>query len=101
MNRRMVIKSKFRFTVFLIILMIAAVTMLNTVLGFNISNGNTEKNYIQVEISSGDTLWDIASTYAGDEVDTRDAIHQICTINDINAGDLVDGMIIDVPEDFN
>ena len=52
--------------------MIAAVTMLNTVLGFNISNGNTEKNYIQVEISSGDTLWDIASTYAGDEVDTRE-----------------------------
>lgn len=100
MNKHMVIKSKVRFTAFLIIAMILAVTLLNMILGLNISNGDTEKNYIQVEISDGDTLWDIASIYAGDDVDTRAAVHQICTINNIKAGDIFDGMLIDVPEEF-
>ena len=100
MNKHIVIKSKLRLTIFLVIMMLLAVTMINTVLGMNEATGNTEKSYIKVEVAAGDTLWDIADIYADDSVDMREAVYQICKINDIKAGDLKEGMTLSIPEEF-
>lgn len=100
MNKRKVIKSKLRFTVFMIIVMILSVTSINTVLGLNKAAGTTEKKYIQIEVSAGDTLWNIAGLYAGENTDIRDAVHQICKINGIKADDLTEGLILNIPEEF-
>ena len=52
---------------------------------------------MDVEIKSGDTLWNIAETYMPDNMDTRKAVYQICSLNDISADELYAGMTIQVP----
>lgn len=95
--KKLVIKSKVRFTIFLVVVMLLSVTMLNAIIGFNDVAGSSEKEYISVEVCSGDTLWNIANTYMSETYDTREAVYEICTINDINAADLHEGMILKIP----
>lgn len=99
-NRGLVIKSKFRFTIFIAVVIVMFVTVFNTAVGFTDATGSTEKQYIQVEVSAGDTLWDIANMYSSDNDDTRSKVHKICQINDIKASDLTSGMILDIPADL-
>ncbi len=94
------IKSKFRFTMFISIMLILSITFINTILGLNETNGTINKSYIQVEVSHGDTIWKIASEYANNSVDTREAVYYICKINNIKADELTAGMILNIPKDF-
>ena len=50
-----------------------------------------------VDIMPGDTLWSIAETYMSDTDDIRQAIYELCSINDITASQLYAGMTIQVP----
>lgn len=94
------ITSKFRFITSMVIMVGLAVSVFSAVSGLNISRAETVKEYIQVEICYGDTLWDIANTYKSDDTDTRKAVYEICKTNDIEASDLTPGMTISVPEDL-
>ena len=53
--------------------------------------------YMDVEVKSGDTLWNIAQDYMPDDMDTRKAVFQLCSLNDISADQLYAGMTIQVP----
>ncbi len=94
------ITSKFRFITSMIIMIGLSVGIFGAVSGLDISRAITKPQYIQVEICYGDTLWDIASKYKSEDTDTRKAVFEICRTNDIEAGDLVPGMKIDVPKDL-
>ena len=52
---------------------------------------------MDVEVKSGDTLWNIAQDYMPDDMDTRKAVFQLCSLNDISADQLYAGMTIQVP----
>ena len=91
------IKSQFRFTLFICICVISIVALSNTVLGFNDASGLTKVNYAEIEIQSGDTIWEIASSFNNDGLDIRKVVHEICEINEITADQLHPGMIIQVP----
>ena len=53
--------------------------------------------YKSVIVRSGDTLWDIASKYSGPSKDVRNLVKEMCTLNDVNPGNIYPGQIIKVP----
>jgi len=91
------IKSRTRFTAFVVIMILMSVTSVNSMLGLYDASSLTAQEYIDVEINTGDTLWDIAATYMPDDVDTRRAVHKLCSINDISANEIYPGQTIKVP----
>ncbi|MDD7216410.1 MAG: LysM peptidoglycan-binding domain-containing protein [Firmicutes bacterium] len=97
MSKNYRIKSRFRFTVFVVLTIVLMTTAANFALGLNTAASSTVQEYMDVEIKSGDTLWNIAETYMPDNMDTRKAVYQICSLNDISADELYAGMTIQVP----
>lgn len=95
-THRYTIKSRFRFSVFVAIIMVLSISCINTAIGLNTAKGSSPERYMEVQVSAGDTLWDISETYL-DSMDTREGIYTICQVNDITADQLVDGMILSIP----
>ena len=97
MTRRYRVTNRFRFTVFVTIMIILITTLVNFALGLNTAESLTYVEYMDLEIMSGDTLWSIAETYMSDSDDIRVAVYELCKINDISADQLQAGMTIQVP----
>ena len=85
------IKSRFRFTVFIAILIMLSVAGMNTILGMNDVSGETGKEYMQIEVVAGDTLWDIADKYMESDMDPREAVYIIKETNNLNSSTLTPG----------
>lgn len=92
------IKSKFKFTTSITVTIIVFVFMVNTVLGMNDVSSLTKHEMIEVEIQSGDTLWNIASEYGPHSADPRTIVYEICSLNDISADSIYPGQIILIPD---
>lgn len=97
-NRKHIrIKSRFRFTAFVTILIIMAVVGFNTIFGMNIVSGESEKEYTTIEVIAGQTLWDIADTYMSDDMDKRQAVYELQKENDLDSAVIEPGQKIKVP----
>ena len=72
----------------------------NTIIGLNDVNSDTQVTYEKVIVSAGDTLWDIASSYVGDNGDIRHAIYEICNVNDISADEVYAGEELLIPDNL-
>ncbi len=96
-RKRYRIKSKFRFITSMVIILCMIVGAVSLITGTYKSLALTKDQYAQVEVSYGDTLWAIANEYKSENTDTRRAVFEICKANDIEATDLVPGMVISVP----
>ena len=97
-GKRYRIKSEFRFTLFLLVCIILIFLMGNAFIVLNPAVSLTEKNYETVEIFTGDTLWEIASEYAPDNMDIRRAVYKLQALNNLSAADLMPGMVIKIPD---
>ena len=97
MNKKYRIASKFRFTMFLVVMILCLMTAIGTLLGFNTVNSASVNQYNQVHVEAGDTLWTIACEYAPDDIDVRKVVYDICDVNEIQADQLVAGQKIIVP----
>ena len=97
MKKRYRITSKFRFTVFLVIMILCVMTAVTTLLGFNTVSSASLDQYNLVNVESGDTLWNIACEYGPDDMDVRKVVHDICNVNEISADELTAGSKIIVP----
>lgn len=97
-RKRYRITSKFRFITSIILILMLATVAFNFITGLYVSTALTKPQYTNVQITYGDTLWDIACRYKSDDTDVRKAVYDICMANDIEASDLEPGMIIKVPE---
>lgn len=97
MTRRYRVANRFRFTVFVALMIILITTVANFALGLNTADSLTYVEYMDLEVVSGDTLWSIAETYMSDSDDIRVAVYELCKINDISADQLQAGMTIQVP----
>ena len=91
------IKSRIRFFSFILVAMLLTVTAMNTILGFNNAEGQTKDQYTIVEVTYGDTIWDIAREHLSDDMDLRDAVHMIMSINNITAEELQPGQSLKIP----
>lgn len=98
MTRRIRIKSKSRFLIFLLICMFILTGVFNTMTGaYDAIASDSPQSYISVNVSSGDTLWDIAETYMPQDMDTREAVYIIKKVNNISST-VRDGQTILIPE---
>ena len=96
-GKRYQIKSRSRFTVFVIFSIVLFIMVSNTILGFNNASSLTQKEYTEITVQSGDTLWNIAKTYMPENTDIRDSVYTLCQINNIAAHELKAGQTILVP----
>lgn len=93
------IKSKFRFTVFVVFIIVLTAFLTSTILGLNdAASLSEEPNYHHVQVQAGDTLWNIAAEYGPPNTDRRKVIYEICLLNEIDANSLQPGQSILVPE---
>lgn len=97
MTKKYRVSSKFRFTVFMTVFIIIAVSAIGMMLGFNTVNSSSKDIYNQVQIEAGDTLWDIAVEYGPENSDVRKIVREICDLNEITADSLYIGQRIIVP----
>lgn len=95
-KKRYRIKSRLRFTAFVVVMMLAVLTGANGVLGIYDAASLTKIEYKTVSIENGDTLWEIAAEYMPN-TEIRRAVHKLCTINNLEAGQIYPGQIIKVP----
>ena len=97
MTKRYRVVNKFRFTFFVVLMILAITTFANFALGLNSADILTRLTYMDYEITDGDTLWTIAETYMTDASDIREAVYELCQLNEISAGELYVGMTIQIP----
>ncbi len=58
----------------------------------------TYKYYTNIQIKSGDTLWNIASEYATDEYsDVNEYIEEVCALNHISEDEIHAGQYLVIP----
>lgn len=91
------LKSRFRFTIFVIFMMLMLVTGSNTILGINDASSLTKPEYASIQIEYGDTLWDLASEYNQEGKDIRKFVYEICELNEISADSIYPGLNILIP----
>lgn len=96
-RRKYRVKSKARFTLFIVIIMLIASAGITTVLGINNVNGESQQKYINVQVIAGETLWDIADRYKSNDTDTREFVYDIQHENDLSTANLTVGETIKVP----
>ena len=90
------IKNKFRFTVFVAVMVVVFSMLLGIIVPVKAHAGNIR--YIEVKVFGGDTLWALAEQYGDPDKDIRENIYDICRINDITADSLHAGDTILIPQ---
>ncbi len=90
------IKNKFRFTVFVSVMVLIISVLLGMIVPVKAHAGNI--GYIEVKVCGGDTLWDLASQYGDPNKDVRENIYDICRINNVSAATLREGDSILIPQ---
>ena len=90
------IKNKFRFTVFVAVMVIVFSMLLGIIVPVKAHAGNIR--FIEVKVCGGDTLWALAEQYGDPDKDIRENIYDICRINDITADSLHAGDTILIPQ---
>jgi len=95
--KRYRVKNKFRFTVFMVTVLLLMSALFSYVTGMADVEGEPVEKFETIQIYSGDTMWTIAENYKPEKMDIRDYVNMICRENDLKAGDLVEGQIIKVP----
>jgi len=91
------IKSGSRFILFVALIAVITVTSANSIIGSNYASSLTEKDYIEIKVQYGDTLWNIAQTYMPERSDVRRSVFTLCQINGISAHELQAGQTLLVP----
>ena len=97
MFRRYRIVNRVRFTAFLCALILVTVFTFSALFGYGRSEAMDADKYISVEVSYGDTLWNLASEYGPENTDIRKIVFEIERINDVNASTLHPGQVLEIP----
>lgn len=96
MKKRYKIKSKLRFTLFMTIVLLIVFSFAGTIFGAN-AEGLTKSTYSEIQIQTGDTLWELAQEFGPNDKDVREVVYEICKINDISADSIYPGQTILIP----
>lgn len=91
-------KHRFLASLYIVVFMMFSIVALNGYLGNSSSVGATTNEYTTVTVSKGDTILQIASDYKSEESNLRQAIYEICKINNINGEVLKPGTKLKIPK---
>ena len=90
------IKNKFRFTVFVAVMVLIISVLMGMIVPVRAHAGNIR--YIEVKVCGGDTLWGLAQQYGDPDKDIRENIYDICRINNVSAETIRVGDSILIPQ---
>ncbi|WP_051280206.1 cell division suppressor protein YneA [Anaerovorax odorimutans] len=96
LKKRYKIVSKGRLFIFVLFILILVIS-LSTKLVNNSSENFSKTNYTEIQIQSGDTLWEIASKFNSTQDDLRKVVFEICKINNITANNIYPGQTVIIP----
>lgn len=100
-NKKYRIKSKFRFIMFLVIVMGIAAGTFGYITGMDVSTALEQPGEpVTVEVTVGDTVWDIAEHFTGNGTDIRKAVYEICEANDLQNAQIHSGMVLTIPDNL-
>lgn len=91
------IMNRVRFTVLLVIVILAAGMFSGMLFGSYNAEGSSKTSYEMITVQYGDTLWEIAETYKPSDQDIRDFMYEICDYNKISAGEIYQGQNLMIP----
>ena len=92
------IVNKKRFLIFLITLFVIIISIISLLKPSNRAYSSIlEEEHIEIAISKGDTLWDIALEYMPEKYDVRKMIYNIKRINKMESSYIFPGDIIKIP----
>ena len=74
------IKSRKRFSAFIIMLVLLITAATGLVAGSEPADAMSDNAYAKVLVQNGDTLWGLAQSYGPSGEDTREVVHTICEI---------------------
>ncbi len=95
--RRYRIKSKFRFTMFLAIVAIIALSSFMGIVGIIDAQGNTVDQYDTVYVTAGESIWSLVDGHVPHDMDKREYVYHVAKYNDIDPGDIKPGDEIKLP----
>lgn len=98
--KRYRIANRTRFTAFTALVLIVLAFAISSFMGINNASGASTREYVQIQVNSGDTLWALAKEYGPSDEDTRRVVYEICKLNDITAADLKEGQFITIPTEI-
>ncbi len=96
-RRRLVIVNKFRFIFATVMALLVLSILFSYISGNFMSVASTNQQYIEVTVSSGDTLWEIASEYNYFQDDIRQVIYDIKRINHLPSSSIYPGQVLRIP----
>ncbi|MEW9123219.1 MAG: LysM peptidoglycan-binding domain-containing protein [Thermotaleaceae bacterium] len=97
-KKKGIIKNPFRFILTLFILIIIFVSSTGTFMKVSSAESmEKEKNYFEMYIKPGDTLWDLAKKYTKEGKDIRKTLYEISLLNNLKTSDIYPGQIIKIP----
>lgn len=85
-------------TVGLTFIFIVSFLILMMSLGNMDSYGDGEKEFIQIVVGSGDSLWKIAESVTPEHRDLRATMYEIVKVNDLDSEVIHPGQILKVPK---
>ncbi|MGI6188140.1 MAG: LysM peptidoglycan-binding domain-containing protein [Clostridiales bacterium] len=94
-KKRIVIRSKSRFSIFLAVLAILCISLIASLL--NEGNAANNRSLILVDVVKGDTLWSIAKRTLPNHTDIRQYIIEIKEANNMEQGNIYEGQKLYVP----
>lgn len=100
-KKRLYIVNRFRFVLMTLITLIILSTFISYISGLFMSDASTNNAVVKVEISSGDTLWDIATAYNYYDEDVREVVYRIKTYNQLESTTLFVGQSVLIPMSNN
>lgn len=100
MRKHYRIKSRVRFTFFIVIVIVILACVTNLISGDNEITAMEKETYTTVEVVSGDTLWAIADEYMLDDMDPRKSVHILCTTNNTSADAIYPGQLLKIPDKY-
>lgn len=91
------IKSKARFLIFMTIVLTIFISGAGNLIGLNNALSMEKTKFKEIEIHSGDTLWNIAAENKLDNQDIRSVVYEICDLNQISANKIQPGETLLIP----
>ncbi|MBK5252979.1 MAG: LysM peptidoglycan-binding domain-containing protein [Peptostreptococcaceae bacterium] len=101
MKKHYKIIAPVRFVIFVTIIFVLIATLTIHMFGLDNASGTTKTYYKQIEVTYGDTLWDIADRTMPADMDPRQAVYEISNLNDIDDGQIYPGQILIVPTEID
>lgn len=95
-NRRIYIKDKIRFSIFLATVSLLIMIVFNFTFSHKVE-GHGNSNLKVITVDHGDTLWDIVSQYTNDKYDLRKEIYHVKKINQLKTSYIYSGQELMIP----